>query len=69
MTAAMTKLVPNIDVPSALGVFDGQTRVGTVVKQGGEFFAFDSAGKCIGTFDTQIEATRKIPPVRRESAS
>jgi hypothetical protein len=65
----MTKRVPSISAANALGVFDGQARVGTVVKQGGEFFAFDSAGKCIGTFDTQIEATRKIPPVRRESAS
>jgi hypothetical protein len=65
----MTKPVPNINTPAALGVFDGQTRVGTIVKQGGEFFAFNADGKCVGTFDTQIEATRKIPPIRRESAS
>ena len=65
----MTKRPPSINAPGALGVFDGQTRAGTIVKQGGEFFAFNADGKCVGTFDTQIEATRKIPPIRRESAS
>jgi hypothetical protein len=64
----MTKRPPNINAPGALGVFDGQLRVGTVIRQDGEFFAFDADGKCLGTFDTAIEATRKIPPVRRETA-
>jgi hypothetical protein len=65
----MTKRPPSISAAGALGVFDGQTRVGTIVKEGGEFFAFDSDGKCIGTFDTQIEATRKIPPARAQGTA
>jgi hypothetical protein len=65
----MTKRPPNINAPGALGIYDGQCRAGTIIKQDGEFFAFDADGRCLGTFDTQIEATRKIPPVRRESAS
>jgi hypothetical protein len=65
----MTKQPPSINAPGALGVFDGQTRAGTIIKQDGEFFAFDADGKCLGTFDTQIEATRKIPRSRREAAS
>ena len=64
----MTKRPPSINAPGALGVFDGQTRAGTIVKQGGEFFAFDGDGKCLGTFDTQIEATHKIPRSCREAA-
>ena len=64
----MTKQPPSINAPGALGVFDGQTRAGTIIKQDGEFFAFDADGKCLGTFDTQIEATRKIPRSRREVA-
>jgi hypothetical protein len=64
----MTKHIPNINAPSALGIYDGQDRAGTIIKQDGEFFAFDAEGKCIGTFDTQIEATRKIPRSRREGA-
>jgi hypothetical protein len=60
----MAKRVPNINALGALGVFDGRERAGTIVKQNGEFFAFDADGKCVGTFDTQIEATRKIPPAR-----
>ena len=65
----MTKQIPSINAPGALGIYDGQDRAGTVIRQDGEFFAFDAAGKCIGTFDTQIEATRKIPPVKaRETA-
>ena len=65
----MTKRIPNINTTGALGVYDGQERVGTIIKQDGEFFAFDADGKCLGTFDTQIEATRKIPRSRREAAS
>ena len=65
----MTKRIPSVNAPGALGVFDGQTRAGTIVKQGGEFFAFDADGKCIGTFDTQIEATRKIPPGRAQETA
>jgi hypothetical protein len=60
----MTKRIPNINAAGALGIYDGQDRAGTVIRQDGEFFAFDAEGKCIGTFDTMIEATRKIPPVR-----
>jgi hypothetical protein len=62
----MTKLVPNINAPGALGVYDGQDRAGTVVRQDAEFFAFDADGKCLGAFDTVIEATRKIPPARAQ---
>jgi hypothetical protein len=65
----MTKQLPPISSPNALGVYDGQTRAGTIVKQGGEFFAFDGAGRCIGTFDSMIEATRKIPPARAQETA
>ena len=65
----MTKQPPSINAPGALGVFDGQTRAGTIIKQDGEFFAFDAAGRCVGTFNTQIEATRKIPPVRAQETA
>jgi hypothetical protein len=41
-------------------------RAGTVIRQDGEFFAFDADGECLGTFDTMLEATRKIPRARRE---
>jgi hypothetical protein len=59
---------PSINAPGALGVFDGQARAGTIVKQGSEYFAFDAAGHCIGVFDSQPEAVRKIPR-QREAAS
>ena len=65
----MTKRPPNINAPGALGIYDGQERAGTVVRQDGEFFAFDAGGKCVGVFDTMIEATRKIPPVRAQETA
>jgi hypothetical protein len=64
----MTKQPPTINAPGALGVYDGQTRAGTVIRQDGEFFAFDAEGQCIGVFDTMIDATRKIPRGGREVA-
>jgi hypothetical protein len=64
----MTKQIPSINTPGALGIYDGQERAGTVVRQDREFFAFDADGQCVGTFDTQIEATHKIPRIRREAA-
>jgi hypothetical protein len=65
----MTKRIPNINAAGALSVYDGQDRAGTVIRQDGQFFAFDADGHCIGTFDTMIEATRKIPRGQREAAS
>jgi hypothetical protein len=65
----MTKRPPNINAPGALGIYDGQQRAGTVVRQDGEFFAFDADGKCVGVFDTMIEASRKIPPARAQEAA
>jgi hypothetical protein len=69
MPAALQKpkRPPPINTPGALGIYDGQARAGTVIRQGDEFFAFDAAGKCIGAFDTMIEASRKIP--RRQEAA
>jgi hypothetical protein len=69
MTAAQQKpkRPPPINTPGALGIYDCQERAGTVVRQGEEFFAFDAGGKCIGVFDTMIEASRKIP--RRQDAA
>jgi hypothetical protein len=61
--------IPSINAPGALGIYDGQERAGTVIRQGEEFFAFSADGKCIGVFDSMIEATRKIPRSRREAAS
>ena len=63
------KRPPNINAPGALGIYDGQERAGTVIRQGEEFFAFNANGECIGIFDSMIEATRKIPRSRREAAS
>ena len=63
----MIKRPPSINAPGALGIYDGQVRAGTVIRQGEEFFAFDADGKCIGVFDSMIEASRKIPHVRREA--
>jgi hypothetical protein len=65
----MTKRPPNINAPAALGIYDGQERAGTVIRQDGEFFAFDAEGKCIGTFDTMLEATRKIPPAKAQETA
>jgi hypothetical protein len=53
--------LPSLNSPNSLAVYDGQQRLGTIIKQDGEFFAFDGDGRCVGTFDTQIEAVRKIP--------
>jgi hypothetical protein len=61
MAMSDTKRIPNLNAPGALAVCDGQQRIGTIVKDAGEFFAFDAGGKCLGTFDTAIEAARKIP--------
>jgi hypothetical protein len=33
----MTKRPPNINALGALGIYDGQDRAGTVIRQGGEF--------------------------------
>jgi len=65
----MIKRPPSINAPGALGIYDGQVRAGTVIRQGEEFFAFDADGKCIGSFDSMLEATRKIPRSRREATS
>jgi hypothetical protein len=65
----MSKRVPSISAPGALGIDDGQARAGTIIKQDGEFFAFDADGRCLGTFDTQIEAARKIPPVKTQGTA
>jgi hypothetical protein len=65
----MTKRPPSISSPNALGIYDGQERAGTVIREGEEFFAFDAAGKCIGVFDTMIEASRKIPRADRRGAA
>jgi hypothetical protein len=65
----MTKQPPNINTPGALGIYDGQEPAGTVVRQGDEYFAFGADGQCIGVFDTMIEATRKIPPVRAQETA
>jgi hypothetical protein len=62
----MTKQPPNINAPGALGVYDGQSRVGTVIRQDEEFFAFDAAGNCLGVFDTMLEASHKIPPAKAQ---
>jgi N6-adenosine-specific RNA methylase IME4 len=64
-----TKLPPSINTAGALGVFDGVERSGTIIRRDGEFYAYDADGICIGTFDSLIEAARKIPRNRREAAS
>ena len=54
------KRIPNPHADGALALTDGQDLIGHVVKQDGEFFAFDINDQCLGTFDTMIEAARKI---------
>lgn len=54
------KRLPDPHAPNALAVNDGRDCVGHVVRQGSEFFAFDIEDKCVGVFDTAIEAARKI---------
>jgi hypothetical protein len=66
-TAQSPKRPPSINANGARGVYDGQQRAGTIVPQGDEFFAFDAGGKCIGSFNSVIEASRKIP--RRQDAA
>jgi hypothetical protein len=39
------------------------------LNDGQEFFAFDTNGVCLGVFDTMIEATRKIPPVKAQETA
>jgi len=65
----MTKRAPNINALGALGIYDGQDRIGTVVRQDAEYFAFDANGECVGVFDTMIEATWKIPPVKAQETA
>lgn len=59
--------LPNPNATGALAVHDGQQKVGSVVREGDEFFAFDAAGKFLGISDTAIEAARRIPAAKRES--
>jgi len=63
------KRPPSINAPGALGIYDGQERAGTVIRQGEEFFAFNAKGECIGVFDSMLEASRKIPRIPREATS
>jgi hypothetical protein len=56
-----TASAPKNDAAGALGIYDGQERAGTVVRQGELFYAFNSVGRCIGAFDSMIEAARAIP--------
>ena len=60
----MNKQIPSINAPGALGIYGA----GAVIRQGEEFFAFDADGKCIGVFDSMIEASREIPRTRRAAA-
>lgn len=51
---------------STVAVFDGQVHVGDVIERAGsgDFDAFTSTGKLIGTFPTQRAAVRAIPRAR-----
>lgn len=62
MTDRKRKL-PDPQATGALAVTDGQIQIGAVVRQRNEFFAFDINGKCIGVFDSMIEAARRIPAI------
>jgi hypothetical protein len=52
--------LPDPHSPNALSINDGQQTVGSIVKEGDEFFLFDAAGKFVGIYDTLLEAARKI---------
>jgi len=44
-----------------IGVYDGQTRLGTIAETGGESFAFDALGNALGSFRKRSDAMRSIP--------
>ncbi len=46
---------------AALGVYDGQDRVGSVVERDGQHHAYTTAGHHVGTFQNRREPTRAIP--------
>jgi hypothetical protein len=50
-----------------LSVSDGTTTVGFVLRRADGFEAFNRAGKSIGKFQSQQEATRAIPRRAKES--
>jgi len=58
------KPLPDPNADNALAVCDGQSRIGSVVKQNDEYFAFDERGKFIAIADSMVEAARKISAVR-----
>jgi len=52
--------LPDPHADNALALNDGQQKIGSVVRQGDEFFAFDINDNCLGVYDTLLEAARKI---------
>jgi hypothetical protein len=62
--AEVTPKADAADATDALAVTDGSVHVGTIVERHGKHFAFDAAGKHVGTFATRTQAVRSIPQVR-----
>jgi hypothetical protein len=53
--------------PVLLSVTDGTTTVGFVLRRADGYEAFNRAGRSIGKFNSQQEATRAIPRRAKES--
>jgi hypothetical protein len=57
------KVTPSVNSSGARAVYDGATRVGTIIVRDDSFFAFDAIGIPVGEFATQREAVLAIPSV------
>ena len=59
--------IPNTNASSALAIYDGTIRVGTVVPHDGSYFAFDAVNDLIGEYQTQHQAVRTIPSAAKQT--
>ena len=57
----------NFDASRGLSIYDGAIMVGFVVIRGGQFDAFDAAGRKIGTFPT-LKAAMRAPARAKEGS-
>jgi hypothetical protein len=58
--AAQAALPANRD-ESSIAVYDGATRIGSIIERGGKHHAFASTGKHLGAFTKRVLAMVAIP--------
>jgi hypothetical protein len=46
---------------STVVVYDGRELVGVIIKSDGHYDAFDTDGRCVGSFQTRTDAMRAVP--------